>query len=223
MPGLSHFHWPLAAAVVMILMAAGLSGCRRADEIHTYTVPKETSPPIAQSSAGPPAGHPFLDLAASPQPTRLRFMPPDSWRQLPASGMRKAAFEIAEGDARAEVTVFDFPNTAGSAIADPLANVNRWRAEVGLDPVAEDALSTAAETLRIGGQEGTFVVALPDAVGEPPSSQRGTLAAMVANGDRIWFFKLTGARDLAAAQQSQFRSFLESVQFVASEGAADGN
>ncbi|MEX2091374.1 MAG: hypothetical protein WD971_01790 [Pirellulales bacterium] len=48
------------------------------------------------------------------------------------------------------------------------------------------------------------------------------LAAVLPDGDTIWFFKLTGDRDLVAAQRETFQSFLRSQRFTAS-GADDVN
>lgn len=233
-PGLSCCRGRLAL-VLLLVAGAALAGCRRTESIQSYTVAKEPPPPAAAAVAGEPtdrmlaagelpAGHPPIDASHDQQAAAIRFTAPDSWQELPASGMRKAAFRIAGGDAEAQVTVLDFPDTAGPAIADPLANVNRWRGEVGLEPLAGDALSAAVETLEIGGRQATYVAAVPDAAGQQSAvPQRGTLAAMVANDNRVWFFKLTGDRDLVAVHQDEFRSFLQSVRFAADEGAADGN
>jgi hypothetical protein len=186
-------------------------------------------PPIAEGATGSlPAGHPPIDAAAETPPSQngspLRFDAPPSWHEKPASGMRKASFSVADGTQLADVSVIDFPAAAGPMMANPLANVNRWRGEVGLPQVTEDELPHVTEPVEIDGKSATFVDAVPDA-GKPQESQadRGTLAAMLENGDTIWFFKLTGSRDLVAAQRDQFKAFLKSVRFNASGGAHDGN
>jgi hypothetical protein len=46
---------------------------------------------------------------------------------------------------------------------------------------------------------------------------------MVRDGDRIWFFKMFGARELVAAEEQNFKDFLKSVRFTADRGATDGN
>ena len=138
--------------------------------------------------------------------------------------MRKAEFGIADGQKQAIVTLIDFPTNAGPMIADPLENVNRWREEVGLPATTEDALDQEIEKLEIDGQQATFVRLVPD-TNKPEQSQadRATLAAMVTSGDRIWFVKMTGNRELVAAQEEQFKSFLKSFRFPADGGANDGN
>jgi hypothetical protein len=65
---------------------------------------------------------------------------------------------------------------------------------------------------------------VPDAT-KPEQSQadRATLAAMVTSGDRVWFVKMTGDRELVAAQEDEMKSFLKSFRFAADGGANDGN
>ena len=182
-----------------------------------------------------PAGHPPIDASnqsqsvappsAASDPNLPKFEVPQSWQQRPpASVMRKAEFGIADGQKQAIVTLIDFPTNAGPMIADPLQNVNRWRAEVGLTAITAEALDQELEKLEIDGQPATYVKLIPDAE-KPEQSQadRATLAAMVSSGDRIWFVKMTGNRELVAAQEDQFKSFLKSFRFPADGGANDGN
>jgi hypothetical protein len=139
--------------------------------------------------------------------------------------MRKLAFHIADGESKAEFTAIDFPASAGPMMSDPVANVNRWRGEVGLAPITADQLKTTTETIPVDGPNGklgaTLVVAIPDET--QPKADRATLAAMVNTGEQIWFFKLTGDRNLVAAERDNFESFLKSVRFAAEGGAGHGN
>jgi hypothetical protein len=185
--------------------------------------------------AAPPAGEPALPPGHPPiaepryvgkaaPPGAPKFEAPDAWQPLPAGGMRKAAFQIGGEKAGAVVTVIDFPADAGPMIADPLENVNRWRREVGMPELTKEQLGDTVETIEVGGQKSSYVRLIPDA-DKPAESQaaRATLAALVHSGGRIWFFKLSGARDVVADQEDEFKSFLKSVEFAADAGAGDGN
>ena len=146
----------------------------------------------------------------------VKYESPDGWQPLPASGIRKAAFRVADGAREAMVTVIGFSAASGPMIADPLANVNRWRSEVGLEPLAAGDLSAAAEPIEIASLQAIYVEAIPDASkSQEPNADHGTLAAMATGDDVIWFFKITGDRDLVVAQRDQFKSFLKSVRFTA--------
>jgi hypothetical protein len=181
-------------------------------------------PPIAGSSPDLPAGHPTIEVPVPRHESPLSFKAPDGWREKPASGMRKASFSITDGTKAAEVSVIDFPAAAGPMMADPLANVNRWRGEVGLEAVTEADLAHATESIEIDGQKALLVDAVPDAA-KPEQSQadRGTLAAMLKSGETIWFVKMTGDRDVVAGQRDQFKAFLKSIRFNGSGGVHDGN
>jgi hypothetical protein len=193
-----------------------------------------TAPPAAPPSAPPttaandlPPGHPPISSSTTPaagaSKAPFAFELPALWRQVPASGMRKAAFEVADGDKTALLTVIDFPANAGPMMADPAAQAKRWRGEVGLPPISDEAIKAAMLPIEIDGIEAKIVEAIPDSsqAGES-QADRATLAAMLTRGDVIWFFKLSGDRDLVAAQRDKFKFFLKSVRFTAS-GALDVN
>lgn len=118
-------------------------------------------------------------------------------------------------------TLINFPAREGPMIADPLQNVNRWRGEVGLPAVTQDELSNATESIVIDGQTAAYVPAIPEA--SKTQSNLAELAAMVKNGDQIWFLKLKGDRDVVVAQEAAFKAFLKSLHFAGDRGATDGH
>jgi hypothetical protein len=138
--------------------------------------------------------------------------------------MRKAAFRVTDGGKEALLTVIDFPADAGPMMADPVANVRRWRGEVGLPELPDAELKTTMSPIEIDGLAAQLVNATPSETDAAESQiERGTLAAMLTRAGTIWFFKLTGDRDLVAAQRDRFESFLKSVRFAGSSGANDGH
>ena len=58
----------------------------------------------------------------------------------------------------AEVSLINFPTTEGSMIADPLANTNRWRREVGLPDLKQEELAKANELIEIDGKPAMLVL-----------------------------------------------------------------
>ena len=137
--------------------------------------------------------------------------------------MRKAEFGIVDGTQEAVVTLSNFPASAPN-IAEPLANVNRWRTELGLGQITADALTGVTEEIEISGQPATLVRLVPDPE-KPAESQatEATLAALVKTGDHVWFVKMRGPRSLVIAQEEQFKAFLKSITFPAAGGANHGN
>jgi hypothetical protein len=90
-------------------------------------------------------------------------------------------------------------------------NINRWRAQLHLDPLSDDDARKEAKTRKIGGSDGyTVEITGLAADGKPP--QR-IVAAIVRHGDHTWFFRLSGAADGVAQEQANFGRFLDSVRF----------
>lgn len=165
-------------------------------------LPKD-HPPISPPAAAVPvavAGAPKMTVPAGWQPGRL-------------STFRKAAYNIVDDEKKAEVTVMDFPAGTNSPMADPLGNANRWRGQVGMEPLTKGNLESNSEAIEIAGIKGSFFELLPE------GQATGILAAMIQRGDKMWFFKMTGDRELVAGQQANFRSLLKSVQFGDSDGS----
>jgi hypothetical protein len=186
--------------------------------------PAIAAPPTAIAEASLPPGHPPVGAPSTLSTAPFQFEVPTGWRSVPATGMRKVELRIGEGDPAAVLTAIDFPASAGPMMADPTANLNRWRIEVGLPALAQDAAKKAIKPFKIDGGEAMFMAAMPDA-SQPGQSQatRGTLAAMFRRGDTIWFFKFIGDRDRVAAERQNFESFLKSVRFSDDGGASDGD
>jgi len=85
---------------------------------------------------------------------------PAGWRQRGASGMRYATIEVEEEDRKLEITVIPL-ETMGELDEYVKSNINRWRGQLGLAPVAEIALGDDADgsgsTRRFELSDGTAV------------------------------------------------------------------
>jgi len=171
------------------------------DPIVSYRTPKE---PVAVTAA--PA-------AATGAATTLRWSAPREWHAEAASGLRIASFTAAgAAGATADISVVTFPGGGG----DDLANLNRWRGQLQLPPIA--ATELAAQVEAVAGPAGNWVVTnLTGTVSGKGAS--GMLGAWLRQPTEVWFVKLTGPADLVQAQASNFRSFLNS--FVATEPPAE--
>ena len=91
-----------------------------------------------------------------------------------------------------------------------LANVNRWRGQLSLPAIAEDALAKATESLDVLGGKGTLV----DFTGTDAASQPTRMVAViVAHGGQTWFYKLTGAGAVVGREKDAFVKFVQSVRY----------
>jgi hypothetical protein len=144
-------------------------------------------------------------------PARITYTTPNGWTDTgPAGGFTLASFKIVEGGQSARVTVTP-PGIAGSA----LANVNRWRKEVGLNELSEAEFSALTiPTLKVGGTPGQYF----DLAGPGGDKPRMLVVMVERKSNQRWYFKMLGAADLVGRQKANFESFVQSVKFT---GAAD--
>ena len=167
-------------------------------------------PPFAGGGAPPPLAKP-VPPASEPVPPGLPFTQevPAGWRATPATQFRMIGFAVREGPTEAVATVTSF-SAEKPQMASPLANLTRWRGEVGQPPIDESELAKIAQQATISGKAGIFVEM------ESPADQqpgKATLAAMTQRGDLVWFFKLHGPRETVLGQREPFQAWLDSIQF----------
>lgn len=186
----------LASASTLVVL-----GCRES-KISSYRVRKEAPPP--QTLAAPSGG------AAAPQ---LHWKTPAGWQEQPAGNVRIASFLVTEGDRKADISVTQFPGDVGG----DLANINRWRGQIQLQPVAENELGQVVKPLSL--PTGEFLTA--DLLSDKPildgKYRARILGAWLKQPDRTWFFKIAGEADLVAAQRQAFEAFLRSLEFAAAD------
>ncbi|HEY5312927.1 MAG TPA: hypothetical protein VIK18_10430 [Pirellulales bacterium] len=143
--------------------------------------------------------------AGGGQPAEIHFDTPPGWHQAPAGGMRKAAFDIGDPEKHALVTVIDLGPEAGGL----LANVNRWRGQLQLQPIGEDELEKQVKQLPVDGKQGQYVELFGPLTIEP---RQATLAVMVEHGGLNWFIKLSGDASIARHEKPHFEHFVKSLQ-----------
>jgi hypothetical protein len=190
-------------------------------------------PSIEDANSGLPAGHPPIESngpkATSSPPAQAssdapKFVAPPSWKSLGENGMHKAELAVGDGQQQALVTFIEFPVNEGPMISDPLMNINMWRRDIGLDEIKKDDLGKTTESITIDSRPATFAAIIPDAKKQEESqAAKAILAAIVRDGDRLWFIKMKGNRNLVAAKQDEFKAFLKSVKFPNRGEAGHGN
>ncbi len=189
-----------------------LAGCGRND-VQVYRVEKEQASTPAQSPPDTmPPGHP--EAPGGPPSLKWKSLPA-GWEESPPGQMRVAAFRVQGKDGKqADLGVIPMPGSMGHDVD----NVNRWRENVGLKPVAEADLAQLAQNVDVGGQPGQ----LYDQAGENPGSgEKSRILVAIARHDGIaWFFKMSGDDELVAQQKPALIDFLKSVTFETSPDQA---
>jgi hypothetical protein len=206
MQGVPSKSWASLLAVAAFLFALA-PACRREEVTHT-TVPKGETGLAPGPGSAPPmaAGAGGADLPAPPTPTgtsALQWTLPKGWEQSMSGGMRYATLKPAvTGHVEASVVVL--PGPAGGE----LANVNRWRGQIGLDPIDEPSLASLRQTLATrAGKVSVF-----DFQSEGQQRSR-VIAGLTTSRGNTWFVKMTGDAEPVAAARADFIHLLESLRF----------
>ncbi len=200
-----------AGQFACVLAAFALAGCGR-DDVKVYKVDANdtatTPPPAATPGAMPatmPDGLPAPDNSSLP---KLKYVLPDGWKEKNLTQMRVASFGISENGKTADVSVIPLGGNAGG----DLANVNRWRKDVGQAALASDEdLNKLAEPVTVAGQPANLF----DLSGTNPGTgdEEGIVAVILHTDDTAWFFKMTGDADLVKKNKPAFIAFLKSLEF----------
>ncbi|WP_146510702.1 hypothetical protein [Thalassoglobus neptunius] len=124
---------------------------------------------------------------------------PENWEESAGNAMRLVSLRTGSSDETADVSVIRLPGGG-----DRLANINRWRGQVKLEPITQAELDEAMEELEIAGMPARLVMI----EGETES----ILAAIAEKGGVKWFYKMQGPTEVVKAEQGRFREFLDSVR-----------
>ncbi len=157
-------HGLMAKGLLAGLVVGSIGGCDRG-EIHAYRVVRQ-----AESSSAP------NDLHGP----KVVWEVPEVWEEVEnTSTMRIATYKASNEQL---ITLAAFPGDVGGF----LANVNRWRGQVGLDPTDEDGAHEHVEQVE-GGD-----ILLVDIAG-PEQRLLGTII-LVGDG-QTWFVKAVGGAE----------------------------
>lgn len=140
------------------------------------------------------------DSAADAAKPQIKWEVPENWKPVPATSMRYASFAVAgQNGETADISISVFPGEAGG----DLQNVNRWRGQIGLEPVEDIKALVVPVTGKIGE------ISTVDMAG---SKGRILVGWTRANGS-TWFFKVAGPDQLTAGEKEKFVKFLQSLEF----------
>jgi len=183
----------------------GLSGCGK-DEPEYYETETVQSQPAAQPV--PPAMT-ATQPAASSGPG-FTFAMPEGWSQQEASSMVIMSMKAGvPPEQMADVQVSAFPGDVGGQ----LANLDRWRRQVGLGPVDPAAAAGFITAAEVSGIESWQVdLTGPEGMGPDGTSVRMIVTAVPYNG-QTWFFKMVGAAGAVEGQMANYEAFLQTVTF----------
>jgi hypothetical protein len=164
--------------------------------------------PFAGGGSPLPADHPPVGAGKSEASGDLKYTAPAGWSPGKPNAISLLAFKVTDGEKQAEITV----STAGGQW---LANVNRWRGQLGLSPADEGQLAKDTKKIETLGTSGDYV----RIVGPENAAKRETILGVQAEaGGRTWFVKLRGDSETVEREKSNFESFAKSLRLPEAGG-----
>jgi hypothetical protein len=133
---------------------------------------------------------------------------PADWQQLPPSEFLVAKFSIIGADgAAAQVNVSSLAGEGGGF----LANVNRWRGQLGLPQISETDLQPL--TTSIDSANGKIQVVDFSGTDSKTGKSARLVGAVVPENGQTWFYKLMGDGQIVAQQKDAFIKFIQSAKY----------
>ncbi len=123
---------------------------------------------------------------------------PSTWTAQPPRQMLLASFALPGGDAKVEVS------SLGGDGGGLLANINRWRGQLGLPQASESQLSEITSPLDTVDGKGTLV--------DIQGNNQKLLVVIVPHNGKSWFYKSMGATDVVDRERDAFLEFAQTAK-----------
>lgn len=175
---------------------------------------KFATPYTAEELGALPAGHPEISGAAGAGAASVtsaegkpHWTVPAGWKEIPGGPFLVAKFTVGE---EKSATVVNVSMSAGDG-GGLLANVNRWRGQLGLSPWSEAEARQQAKELALANGTATLVEmsGTDGRTGQPAT----VVGAMLPRDGQTWFYKLMGDAQSVASQKSAFTHFVQEVKY----------
>jgi len=188
---------------------------------------RSANPQLATAAPGPapapraePAPAPAEEPAPPEQPAdaaahatsaedfdaaNMHWHAPEGWEEQGPRPMRAVTYQVGE-DSECYISVLG--GTAGGVAA----NFNRWRAQMGQEPLSESEIA-ALDTIEIAGVASPYIEIDGDYTGMrgPTYPDYTMLGVMRPSEDRSLFIKLVGPTDEARGAVESFKEFCRSI------------
>lgn len=175
-------------------------------EVRTYKAPKEERVLAAIEPQSGPEGIVIEDVRKPAY--RLLWSVPEGWVQDETSSDLQEINIIVpsastnDANEATYATIVTLPGETGGIVA----NVNRWRDQVGLMPQQEDEVMAQIRTLESQhGAVSSF---------EIEGNEKAVLVAFIEQPDETAFIKIIGDKNTVAENRETFQEFVKSVHYV---------
>lgn len=130
---------------------------------------------------------------------------PKNW--IPSNGhsMRLASFDVPFSNGVGDLSIVSLSGISGGL----LANVNRWRAQIKLEPISENEILSVSKAGE--SKMGAFRIFK---MVNKSSEEKAILAAVLPTGEKTFFIKLTSSQQGLYELELVFEKFCSSIGMV---------
>lgn len=148
---------------------------------------------------------------AAPAENPLRWETPEGWTELASSRMRVINLTFGpNGEGECYLTIL--PGAGGGTVA----NINRWRSQMGQEPLSEEEIGALPKKPLLG-QPAPFVSidGTYSGMGNREPGENYRMQGLILADEQMTFFvKMIGPADLVEKEAEKFDQFAESVRIV---------
>ena len=183
---------------ITLLLVVFLLSCEKSG-IMTYKVPKQTVT-VAQ-------------LSVQGSYKMLVWSVPEAWIEQDLTSFRLSSYQVStQSNGIGDFSVVKFPGDAGGI----LANVNRWRGQLGLSSISVDDLASLFVRVEHPFLSITFLEL--HRVNKMLSSDdiESMYVGFFMYDNESYFFKLTGSKTLLQLNRESFITILKSIAYESS-------
>ena len=127
---------------------------------------------------------------------------PETWIPSKGHSMRLASFDIPFSKGVGDLSIVSLSGSSGGL----LANVNRWRGQVELDPISESDILTTSSV----GESKMGPFRIFKMINEK-KKEKAIIAAVLPTGEKTFFIKLTADIQGISELEFSFKNFCSSI------------
>ena len=138
-----------------------------------------------------------------------QWIQPEHWNEIEGSQFSLMDFEAVHDGQRAAISVTKLAKNAGGE----LANVNRWRKQIGLKEIELAQLEKTKQPFAVDGNPGTFVELKGTRDGKPATTLGVIHTITYRTLPETWFYKITGDTAAVVKEKDAFRDYVRSARY----------
>jgi|TARA_B100001996_G_scaffold210219_1_gene161309 hypothetical protein len=178
---------------ILLLLFFVLTGCNDSRHIQSYRMPKKDFGLANEIEKGSKQNNNVSGLSWSL---------PETWAPSDGHSMRLASFNVPYSKGVGDLSIVSLSGESGGLVA----NVNRWRRQIDLDPIDEQEILASA----VNGESRIGPFRLFRLVNDA-NKEKAILAAVLPIGSKTFFIKLTASQQGISELRFSFMEFCSSI------------